>query len=36
MIHELEAENGHWRPDVTVATVVAIDGRFLFVEESAS
>jgi ADP-ribose pyrophosphatase YjhB (NUDIX family) len=34
MIHELEAENGHWRPDVTVATVVAIDGRFLFVEES--
>ncbi|HRQ63385.1 MAG TPA: NUDIX hydrolase [Xanthomonadaceae bacterium] len=34
MIHELEADSSHWRPDVTVATVVAVDGRFLFVEES--
>jgi ADP-ribose pyrophosphatase YjhB (NUDIX family) len=34
MVQELEADNGHWRPFVTVATVVAIDARFLFVEES--
>jgi ADP-ribose pyrophosphatase YjhB (NUDIX family) len=34
MTTELEADNGHWRPHVTVAAVVASGGRFLFVEES--
>lgn len=34
MVDELEVDNGHWRPHVTVATVVEVDGRFLFIEES--
>ncbi len=34
MVEELEGGSRHWRPDVTVATVVSVDGRFLFVEES--